>query len=253
MFLFLKLLLFLFRPLIWIVLLFLYALLTRHKQRKIPAFRFAFGALLFFTNPFVIEKLLGAYEADPVQLHPSQKFNTGILLGGLVSYSPADKRGYFNNASDRFIETALLYKEGRISNIIVAAGNGYLTENNFSEAEFIKTHLAALGIPPEKIHTDGLSRNTLENAQNARRLSDSMRLGGPYLLISSAMHLPRAARVFRKAGLPVALYPCDFISRSGGNNFFEDYILPSSLALNRWDNLIKEVVGTLASMLAGKA
>lgn len=253
MFVFLKLLLFLFRPLIWIVLVFLYALLTKHPRRKTLAFRVAFGMLLFFTNPFVIAKLLGAYEAVPVQLLPSQKFTTGILLGGLVSYNPADNRGYFNNASDRFIETALLYKRGHISNIIVAAGNGYITKNNFSEAGFIKTNLVALGIPSERIFTDGLSRNTLENAANAKRLSDSIHLRGPYLLISSAMHLPRAAKVFQKAGIPVTLYPCDFLSRGGGNNFFEDYVLPSSSALGRWDNLIKEAIGTVASWLTGKA
>lgn len=253
MFVFLKLLLFLFRPLVWIILLFLYALFTRHIDRKKLSFRIAIGALLFFTNPFIITVLLDAYEAKPVKLLPSQKFNTGILLGGLVSYSPNDRTGYFNNASDRFIETALLYKQGHVNNIVVAAGNGYITKNNFNEAGFIKAHLVELGIPAEKIYTDSLSRNTLENALNAKRLSDSIHLTGPYLLISSAMHLPRAAKVFRKTGIDPALYPCDFLSRGGANNFLEDYLLPSSIALSRWDNLIKEVVGTVAYLVTGKA
>jgi uncharacterized SAM-binding protein YcdF (DUF218 family) len=252
MFVFLKLLLFLFRPLIWIVLLFLYGLLTKHTRRKKMAFRAAFVMLIFFTNPFVISKLLGAYEAEPVKLGASQTFNTGILLGGLVSYSPGDRTGYFNNASDRFIETALLYKQGHINNIVVAAGNGYMTENNFSEAGFIKAHLIQLGIPPERIYADSLSRNTLENATNAKHLSDSVHLTGPYLLISSAMHLPRAVKVFRKTGIDPEIYPCDFLSRGGTNNFLEDYILPSSIAFGRWDNLIKELVGTIAYMVTGK-
>lgn len=88
------------------------------------AYRIGFGMLLFFTNSFINNSLLKAYEAAPVKLTPSQKFNTGILLGGLVSYSPADQTGYFNNASDRFIQTALLYQQGHINNIIVAAGSG---------------------------------------------------------------------------------------------------------------------------------
>jgi uncharacterized SAM-binding protein YcdF (DUF218 family) len=253
MFVFLKLLLLLFRPLLWIFFAFLFALLTKDARWKKIAYRVAFGLLLFFTNPFVIVKLMQTYEAAPVQLAPTQKFNTGILLGGLVGYSPSDKTGYFNNASDRFIQTALLYKKGHINNIIVAAGNGYITKNNFSEAVFIKKHLVALGIPAEKIYTDGQSRNTLENAANARRLSDSAHVTGPYLLISSAMHLPRAVKVFRRAGINPAIYPCDFLSRGSGNNFLEDYLVPSSIALSRWDNLLKEWMGTVASFVTGKA
>lgn len=253
MFILLKLLLLLFRPVIWIFFIFLFALLTKNVRWKKVGYRVAFALLLFFTNPFIITKLMQMYEAEPVTLAPSQKFNTGILLGGLVGYSPSDKTGYFNNVSDRFIQTALLYKTGHINNIIVAAGNGYITENNFREADFIKKHLVQLGIPAERIYTDGLSRNTLENAANARRLADSAGVTGPYLLISSAMHLPRAVKVFRKAGINPTIYPCDFLSRGSGNNFLEDYLIPSSLALVRWENLIKEWVGTVASAITGKA
>lgn len=252
MFVLLKLLLHLFRPLIWIVLLFLYALLTKNAKRKRLSFRVGFGVLLFFTNPLLSNLCLKAYEAEPVQLAPTQTYNVGIVLGGLVSYSPDDDAGYFNNVSDRFIQTALLYKGGHIRNIVVAAGNGYPTKNRFTEAGFIKAHLVQLGIPAEKIFTDGESRNTLENAQNTRLVLDSAHLRGPYLLISSAMHLPRAVQVFRKAGVDAAIYPCDFLSRGTGNNLLEDYLLPSSLALPRWDNLIKEIVGRTVYLLTGK-
>ncbi len=252
MFVFLKLLLFLFKPLVWIIILAAYALFAKNAVRRKRAFLVAFIFLLFFTNPFIIHKLIAAYEAPAVQLATSEKFSAGILLGGLVAYNAAEDKGYFNTVSDRFIEIALLYKQGHIENIIVAAGNGYLTKNNFSEAAFIKEKLVALGVPAEKIFTDGFSRNTLENAQNAKRITDTAHITGPYLLISSAMHLPRAARVFKKAGIAVALYPCDFISKETRNNFFEDDLLPSSLALSRWDNLIKEWVGILAYSLTGK-
>lgn len=252
MFILLKLLLLFFRPLLWIILLFIYALFTKRDNLKKPAFCTALLLLLFFTNPFFIRKLLGMYEAAPIQLAPSQTFNAGILLGGLVSYSPADERGYFNGASDRFIQTALLYKKGHINQIIVAAGNGYITKNNFSEALFIKERLVNLGIPADRIYTDSDSRNTLENALNAKRISDSAHLTGPFLLISSAMHLPRAAKVFRKAGIEPVLYPCNFLSRGAGNNFLEDYLFPSSEAMDRWDSLIKEWVGTLTYWMTGK-
>lgn len=253
MFVLLKLLLYFFRPLVWIVSVFLYALQTSNARRKRIGYRVALGMLLFFTNPFINTLFLKAWEAAPVRLAPSQRFNAGILLGGLVSYSPADETGYFNNASDRFIQTALLYKQGHLNNIIVAAGNGYLTKNSFSEAAFIKDNLVKLGVPPERIFTDGASRNTLQNAANAKQIAEANQLAGPYVLISSAMHLPRAVQVFRKAGIDAAIYPCDFLARGSGNNFLDDYLVPSSLALSRWENLLKEWLGLATYKLTGKS
>lgn len=253
MFILLKILLFLFRPLIWIIILLIIALLTKNPARRKSFFITSFLLLLFFTNPFIIHQLITAYEIKPVQLSSSAKFNAGILLGGMVSYNRYDEQGYFNPAADRFIQTALLYKTGHINNIIVAAGNGYLTKNNFREADFIKQRLMELGIPAENIFTDTSSRNTLENARYSKKIIDSFQIQGPFLLISSAMHLPRAQQVFKKAGINAALYPCDFASKRIRNNFFEDFILPSSLALNDWDSFIKEIVGSIAYNLTGKA
>lgn len=242
----------LLRPLLWIVLLFCYALLTQHEKRKKTAFRTGVGLLLLFTNPALSNWALQAYEAEPVTLAPAQIFQTGILPGGLVSYSEKDGSGYFNNVADRFIQTALLYKRGKIKNIIVTAGSSHMTDAAYSEGSFIKANLVEMGIPAGNIFTDTTSRNTVQNAARAKRLADSAHLPGPYLLITSAMHIPRAVRMFRKAGLPVSPYPCNFLSRGSGSNFFEDYLIPSSGALGSWENLIKEVMSTAAYQVMGK-
>lgn len=252
MFVLFKILLFLFRPLIWILILFALAAFTKNEKRKKRLFATGFILLLFFTNPFFFRKCMEWYEVKPVQLSASSKYNAGILLGGMVSYNQYDTTGYFNNIADRFIETALLYKKGNISKIVVAAGNGYITKNNFSEALFIKQRLMELGIPAENIYTDTISGNTLENARYSKKIIDSFHIDPPYLLISSAMHLPRAKMVFKKAGISAGLYPCDFISKRISNNFFEDYILPSSAAFNYWDGFIKEILGVISYKITGK-
>ena len=251
MFVLLKILLYLFRPLVWILILFIAGIITRNQRRRRVLFTVVLLALVFFTNPFLIRKCIGLYEAKEVPMNTLPKYNAGILLGGMVSYSKYDDKGYFNPASDRFIETALLFKTGHINKIIVAAGNGYITKNNFREALFIKERFIQIGIPAEDIYTDTSSRNTLENARFSKKIIDSFHIQGPYLLISSAMHLPRAQRVFKKAGLDTDLYPCDFVAKRISNNFFEDYILPSSYALPQWDALIKEWVGTLTYKITG--
>ncbi|NTS39685.1 YdcF family protein [Flavisolibacter sp. BT320] len=247
-----QLALLLLRPLLWIVLLFGYAFFTKNLARKKTAFATGFGLLLLFTNPALSTWALQAYEAEPVTLAPTQTFHTGILPGGLVSYSEKDGTGHFNNVADRFIQTALLYKAGKIKNIIVAAGSSHMTEAAYSEASFIKANLVKMGIPAENIFTDTTSRNTVQNAARAKSLADSAHLPGPYLLITSAMHIPRAVKMFQKAGLPVSPYPCQFLSRGSGSNFFEDYLIPSSGALASWENLIKEVMSTAVYQVLGK-
>src|SRR5215831_8786322 len=210
MFLLGKLVLFVLKPLTWIIIIFLIGLLSKSPGRKKKFLISALFLLLFFSNPFFLRILGTAYAKNPVILNPGEKYQVRIVLGGFVSYNIRRDEAFFNTASDRFIETALLYKAGHIAKIIVSAGNGYIVRHDFQEASFVKDRLVELGVPPQDIFTDGLSRNTYENAVNTKRICDSMHFEGPFLLISSALHLPRAENLFKKQKLDVRAYPCDF-------------------------------------------
>jgi len=248
-----KLFLLLLKPLTWIIVLFLISIVSKNPKRKKRYLITAFLLLIFFSNPFFFRLVAKAYEKKPVTLTTNDRYQAGIVLGGFVSYNVKTGEAYFNPASDRFIETALLYKKGNIGKIIVAAGNGYIVKHNFQEASFIKDRLVEMGIPAENIVMDGLSRNTYENAVNSKRICDSLHLSGPFVLISSAMHLPRAENLFIKQRLTIRSYPCDFITKNLANNFWEDYLLPSSLTMNNWDIFIKELCGLLIYSIIGKA
>src|SRR6478672_2724855 len=221
MFLLAKLFLLLIKPLTWAIVLFFIAILSKNPKRKKRLLITAFFVLLFFSNPFFFRILGRAYEAKPVVLHSNERYQAGIVLGGFVSYNVKTNEAYFNPTSNRFIETALLYKRGNIGKIIIAAGNGYVVKHDFQEASFIKDRLVELGIPQQDIFTDGLSRNTYENAVNSKKICDSLHLNGPFLLISSAMHLPRAENLFMKQKLDIRAYPCDFMTSGIANNFWE--------------------------------
>jgi len=253
MFLLGKLFLLLLKPLTWIIVVFLISIVSKSPKRKKRYLITAFLLLIFFSNPFFFRLVAKAYEKKPVTLTTNDRYQAGIVLGGFVSYNVKTGEAYFNPASDRFIETALLYKKGNIGKIIVAAGNGYVVKHKFQEASFIKDRLVEMGIPAENIVMDGLSRNTYENAVNSKRICDSLHLSGPFVLISSAMHLPRAENLFIKQRLTIRSYPCDFITKNLANNFWEDYLLPSSLTMNNWDIFIKELCGLLIYSIIGKA
>jgi uncharacterized SAM-binding protein YcdF (DUF218 family) len=209
--------------------------------------------LIFFSNPFFFRILARTFEKRAIVLGANEKYQAGIVLGGFISYNVKTNEAYFNPASDRFIETALLYKRGNIRKIIIAAGNGYVVKHDFQEALFVKDRLLELGVPLQDIFTDGLSRNTYENAVNSKKICDSLHLNGPFLLFSSAMHLPRAEKLFMKQKLDIRSYPCDFMTKGVANNLWEDYLLPSSQTLSDWDIFIKELCGLVVYKIIGKA
>lgn len=242
MFVLLKVLLFFFRPLVWAIALFAWALLTKNTVRRMRLFVGGLAVLLLFSNPLISYLSIKTYEAAP-RPAGAAVYQAGIVLGGFVSYSQQYGQGFFNPASDRFIQTALLYKKGSIKKIIIAAGNGYWKENGFREADFAKQQFITLGVPAADVYTDAASRNTEENAVYAKLIADSLQLANPYLLITSAMHMPRAQYIFKKKGLQVVPYPCDFVTANRANNFWEDNLLPSASALRHWDFLLKEWLG----------
>jgi len=252
MFLIGKLFLLLLKPLTWIIVLLIIGILSKNQNRKKKLIVAGLVALLVLSNPFLFRIVAKNYETPAITLKADQKFETGILLGGFVSYNIKEKRASFNPASDRFIQTTLLYKNQHFNKIIIAAGNGYVAKHDFQEAVYAKERLVELGIPAENIFTDPLSRNTYENALNKKKIFDSLHISGQSLLITSAMHLPRAEKLFKKQGLLVTPCPCDFITQNIANNFWDDYLLPSSKTLSDWDSFIKELTGTFIHKLQGR-
>lgn len=194
-----------------------------------------------------------AYQPEKYSLQNGETFSAGIVLGGFAGMNKTDLKTYFNESADRFLQTALLYKGGNIKKIIIAAGDpSIVNKNDFREADFAEEQFIKLGVPVSDIFIDRNSRNTAENAANSKKIVDSLGLAGPYLLITSAMHMPRAEKTFVKAGLNIKAYPCAYTATPFEQYAFEDYILPSATALRNWGGYLKEVIGMLMYKLLGR-
>ncbi|MFT3705987.1 MAG: YdcF family protein [Agriterribacter sp.] len=253
MFILSKLLTFLLNPMLWVIFFLLWGLFTKKEKRKKKCYITAVALLFFFSNPFIIKKLILLYQAERYDLKPGEVYSAGILLGGFSGMNKTDNKTYFNENGDRFIQTAELYKTGHIKKIIVAAGDAsIINKNDFREADFAQQQLVNLGIPPADIWIDRDSRNTAENAVNAKKIIDSVHLTPPFLLITSAIHLPRAQKTFTKAGVTVRGYPCAFMVTPFESYAFEDYVIPSGGAMKNWSIYLREVVGMLMYKLTGK-
>lgn len=233
-------------PLLWIVLVFVWGIFSKNEKRKKRCHIAGVIMLLLFSNNFIINKLFIAYQPEKIELRQEETFSAGILLGGFAGMNKKDNKTYFNESADRFIQTAELYKTGHIRKIIIAAGDAsILNKKVFREAEFARQQLINLGIPSGDIFADPDSRNTAENAGNAKRIIDSMHFAPPYLLISSALHIPRAKKTFEKAGLQIKAFPCAYMVTPIEKYAFADYILPSGGAIRNWSLFLREIVGQL--------
>jgi uncharacterized SAM-binding protein YcdF (DUF218 family) len=133
-----------------------------------------------------------------------------ILLGGASNVSQTRARGFVsvNEAADRmiaFVDLAQRYPDARLA---YTGGTGSLRPEAMREADVARMALRTMGLDVDRVVFERESRNTFENAQNLKPLIEP-KAGETWLLIMSALNMPRAAGVFRAADWPVIPYPVD--------------------------------------------
>jgi uncharacterized SAM-binding protein YcdF (DUF218 family) len=238
---------FLLDPFLWVVLLILSALLMRDTFLRKKRLLLAASLFLLFSNGLIISKLCLAWQPASREAAPGEHYDTGIVLGGYAGYETTEKKGYFNSNADRFLETARLYKTGHISRIIVSGGQAFQNPDGFLEAVFTRERLMDMGIPREDIIIEGKSRNTKENALFTKAILDSLHLGNRQLLITSAMHMPRAEKIFRNAGIPVATFPCAYVVLPRDGQWYFEQLMPRARAFDLWHVYLRELVGWIVA------
>jgi uncharacterized SAM-binding protein YcdF (DUF218 family) len=195
---------YLLSPLTWVLGLWLLAGMCLWSRRRRLALGLAcagFGALWIFSTPFVAHTLVAglesAYPAMAIQATPSA--DAIVVLGGSVTGRHPPKRPTLalNGASSRVWYAAELYRAGKAKWVVVAAGGEREFADEQVEADAIAEMLGVLGVPRSALKLDAESRNTRENAANARLLLRELGVRR-VLLVTSAQHMSRAVKTFRK-------------------------------------------------------
>ncbi|SDY88512.1 YdcF family protein [Hymenobacter psychrophilus] len=244
-----KLLDFLLSPALWITGLLLAGLLWRKRQLLWAAT----GLLLFFTNSFLANEALLAWERPPVTLQQlGTGYDAGILLTGItdVHKSPHD-RVYLSAGADRLVHTLWLYRAGRIRHIIISGGSGAAFDSvAHTEAADLGTLLRLAGVPSRHILLETRSRNTRENAVFTQELLAQHPEIRRTVLITSAFHMRRAAGCFAKAGLHPAPFPAAYYSVDRRYTP-ASLLLPSEEPLRLWGVLLHEMAGYVVYKVLG--
>ena len=240
---------FLLSPFNWIIILLLAGYFLRKPFLKKICRIIALCIFLLFGSSWLLDWYAKNWQPTPVVIQPGNIYSCGIVPGGFASVD-ADDNGYFNATADRFIQVLKLFKQGKIRHILINGGNGKIDKESFREGAWVKRELIIMGVPDSVIFVEDRSNNTADNAIYAKQILDSVKLKPPFLLITSAHHIPRASLLFKNAGITTVPFPCSYIA--GRGNFSFSSLLPQFSVLGGWDAYLKETAGYLWYNLKNK-
>lgn len=133
-----------------------------------------------------------------------------LVLGGSVNTVKTRERGQTSVGGNierltEFYRLSRLHPEAKLAYI---GGQGRVFDRKPTEAEVSKRFLEDVGMDTSDIWFEDKSRNTEEGAYLSY---DHIQPGDtPWVLITSASHMPRAVGLFRKAGWKLLPYPVDY-------------------------------------------
>ena len=99
--------------------------------------------------------------------------------------------------------------------------------------------LVIFGVPRDEILLEPDSETTRASAQNTARLLRAQGIDNT-VLVTSALHMRRAAAELERAGITVIQAPVDHTVRPLGGL---DMLFPDSGSLARFDDIVDEVIG----------
>ncbi|EGI78072.1 YdcF family protein [Hylemonella gracilis] len=248
-----KLLNVLTQPLAWVVaLLFVGLLLQRRWRRTGQGLLWAALLVLLLQGweplPDAVLRQLEAQQPAPDPLDLS-RYAGVIVLGGSTESSyvwEGHAQPALNSAAERLTAALpLLQREPRLV-LLYTGGEGELLASGPSEAERARRFYVEQGVPPARLLLESASRNTHDNAVFSAALPGVDRTR-PWLLITSAWHMPRSLRTFRKAGWNVTPWPTDY--RAGLTTPWHQYSLSQGAA--KWQLALHELLGLAAYRLRG--
>lgn len=211
--------------------------------------------LILLSNTYVANILVGLIESryPPFSPEVGKTFDVIVVLGGGVAgkgtLRPTDE---LSGASEkRTVCGAELFAK-KLAPRILFSGRGWaFSGDEPSEGSVMKAFAVQLGVPAEASLIEAQSRNTYENAIEAKRIVGDASI----LLVTSAAHIPRALGLFRKQGFEVTPFPCGYlVANQPGEAWSGDPfdLIPDLDAFSRSSMVITEFVGLLVYRISGK-
>ena len=198
--------------------------------------------LLYGASIFPVANYLCYYlEKDYIksQSDAEQNIDVLVVMGGGAQDINSLKNTFTTEAtSARLLSAIDVYnKKGAKYFVCMGKGSGKITE-----AELMARLAEKLGVPKEKIRVEAKSINTWDSAVELNKMfpNKNISIG----LVTSASHLKRAEKEFKKYFNNVVPFPANYHYASSAENIFVKYA-PQTSSLSKTSLALKEITGQL--------
>jgi uncharacterized SAM-binding protein YcdF (DUF218 family) len=224
----------------------------KESRRKLCLVTVPFLLLLAVSTPFLSYYVMGLLEwrYPPLHERPAETQAIVVLLSGY--HPPSDERPEAELAADsmyRCVHAAKLYHGGGRCTIVLTGGKSNPAISGPSGAEVMRDFLARLGVDPSDMIVDPNGVTTYRNAVGSREILEERNIH-QIVLVTEAVHMPRAALCFEKQGFAVTAAPCHLRAVSDYGAPFP--FLPQSEAASDTALAAHEGLGLLWYLLKGR-
>ena len=198
------------------------------------------GLLGFYAAPDAMLRSLENRFPVP-SLTQSNEYLGVIVLGGATgstSIYKAHGQVPLGEAAERMTLPIALMRKFQNFELIFSGGEGRLVPTGTTEAELAKIFYEEQGVDMKRVTLESKARTTRENAIRVAALLGE-RCKQPWLLVTSAWHMPRSMTEFQAVGCNVTAYPVDF--RTGEEASWAEYSMAGSLMA--WQTALHEYLG----------
>lgn len=248
-----KLLSFLIEPLFWVLVLLLSGLLLVRRRPRLGQ-RLSWLALIalvlssWTSGPEVLVRELESRYPPASTVDPT-RYAGVVVLGGALSYSKLwteHNRVALNDQAERMTEAVALMRRYPHLRLLFTGGSGSVLADEQSEAQRAQLFFDTMGVERARVVYESRSRNTYENALFSAAV-DGIDNKKPWLLLTSAFHMPRAMGVFVRTGWNATPWPVDY--RATSHHSWFEFSLHDGPQL--WELALHEWLGFYAYRLAG--
>jgi uncharacterized SAM-binding protein YcdF (DUF218 family) len=198
-------------------------------------------------TPVVSERLMRAAEgwAERTAAADSPTVDAIVVLSGGRAVAPGRAGISEWGDANRFFGGVELFQAGKAPLLVFTGGWVPWQPNAALEGQVLAGYARAQGVPADQIITTGPVSVTADEARAVAALLRKRQTATPrVLLVTSAFHMPRAQRLFERAGLTVTPFPVGF-QVSPDRRFTVLDLLPTISALGATQTAIREMYGRL--------
>lgn len=230
-------------PLGWVVILLVIGLVLRRWGPVLAAL-----VLLYLCSmPYVGGRLFRLLETryPEIALDSVEKADAIVSLGGIMGPPSTEGCGgcltNVGEANERLEAGIELWQRKKAPYLVFTGGRIPWARQAEVEGAALKRLAEARGVPADRIVVTGEVGNTDDEAHAVAAV---MRARGwsKIILVTSAWHMPRAARLFRKAAVDFIPFPVDYQTNVRAPLTLLDF-LPRAEALAKTESAMRELYG----------